>query len=140
MTTKPITERDWRLSGTEQCTPAQRRLFNSACGDLAEQLPWHGHRMTKDSYRHLFSGVVLGALMVPSVDLGTGPVGFVMIERSSLDLNVSQATQAIEMAFYVGDEPGDQNIRAPRVDWCAVVKGARGISESDERDAERYAA
>lgn len=137
---KPIIESDWKLTGSDQCTPAQRRLMNAACRDLADQLPWHGHRMNTDSYRHLFSGVVLGALMVPSVDLGTGPVGFVMIERSSLDLNVSQATQAIEMAFYIGDDPESQGIKSKPVDWCYVVRMARGISDADDELAERYAA
>lgn len=137
---KPITPSEWKLSGTGQCTSAQRRLLNAACGDLADQLLWHGHRMSKDSYRHLFAGVVLGAIMVPSIDMGEGPVGFVMIERSSLDMNVSQCTKAIEMAFYVGDAPHEQSLKAEPVQWCPVVLGARGIRTSDDELARRYAA
>ena len=48
-------------------TNDQRRLLNAACGDLASQLVWHGNRLTKDDWRHLLSGTVLGWRMMPAV-------------------------------------------------------------------------
>lgn len=36
-----MSERNWKA---ETNTLEQRKLFNSACGDLASQLRWHGNR------------------------------------------------------------------------------------------------
>ncbi|MFC4526388.1 recombination protein NinB [Dyella halodurans] len=131
MTAQVINSADWQLQGRGRMTDAQRRLLNAACGDLAKHLRWHGRRWTKDSYRHFFSGIVLGADMVPSVDMGHGPAGFVMMHRSSLEMSMSQATDAIQMAFYVGDCPDQQGLKSAPVRWCDVVCLARGISDSE---------
>jgi hypothetical protein len=122
-------ERQWQETGTERMSDAQRRLLNAACGDLAAQLRWHGFRLTKDDWRHLFSGTVLGWRTMPAWDNGDGRQGVVMLGGSSLDLSKSQATDAITMAFRLGDDPSDQGIDASPVRWCAVVCLARYITD-----------
>ena len=136
---KPITEQDWKLAGEGFMTDAQRRLLNAACGDL-EQMQWHGNRLSKDDWRHFISGTVLGWRMLPGIDLGTGPRGFVMLGGSSLKLTRSGATEAIVMAFYIGDAPKDQGLTCVPVHWCDVVMAARGIRASDDELARRFAA
>ena len=136
---KPITPTDWNLQGKGRMTDGQRRLLNSACGDL-EQIEWHGNRLSKDDWRHLISGTVLGWRTLPGIDLGDGPRGLVMLGGSSLELTRSQATDAIVMAFHIGDVPGEQGLNCNPVHWSTVVRMARGIRDSDDRDAERYAA
>jgi hypothetical protein len=116
-------------------TDAQRRLLNAACGDLAAGLSWHGNRLSKDDWRHLLCGTVKGWRMLPGIDMGTGAPGFVMLGGSSLELTRTQATDAIQMAFYVGDRPEEQAINSGGVRWCDVVCLARGIN-----DSERWAA
>jgi hypothetical protein len=135
-----MTEAEWKLQGSGKMTDAQRRLFNAACGDLANQIVWHGNRLSRDDYRHLFSGLQLGFRMMPSVDQGTGAPGFIMLGGSSLDLTRSQCTEAITMAFHVGDHPEEQGLPAKPVQWCEVIRAARGISDADDRDAGRFAA
>lgn len=122
------TERtDWQETGEGRMSDAQRRLLNAALGDIAQQVRWHGFRLTKDDYRHLFSGTVLGWRTMPAYDNGDGRQGVIMLGGSSLDLSKSQATDAITMAFQFGDDPESQGCGAKPVRWCAVVCMARWI-------------
>lgn len=118
-------DKNWK----ELSTLEQRKLFNAACGDLANQLSWHGNRLTKDDFRHMISGTVLGWRMMPGIDNGEGRQGFIMLGGSSLDLSKQQCTEAIELAFAIGDCPEGQGINSPPVRWCAVVCGARWIDD-----------
>lgn len=118
----------------------QRRLFNAACGDLANQIVWHGNRLSKDDWRHLISGTVLGWRMLPAIDMGTGAAGFVMLGGSSLNLLKDECTEAITMAFHIGDDPSSQGLKSNPVSWCQVIRAARGISDADDQLAARWAA
>jgi hypothetical protein len=108
-------------------TEEQRRLLNSACGDLARDLLWHGQKLSKDDYRHLLSGTAKGWRMVPGIN-----GGFVMLGASSLSLSKEEATEALTMAFELGDQPWtyckDQT-RAVR--WNPTVRIARGIPDDE---------
>lgn len=128
---KPISPPDWRAQGTQRMTDEQRRLLNAACGDLAQHLLWHSIRLSKDDYRHLICGTLLGFRTVPGIELGDGKRGWIMLGGSSLDLTRTQATDAITLAFHLGDFPAEQDIDAPNVPWCDVVCGARGITDSE---------
>jgi hypothetical protein len=118
----------WKEKGDSRMSDAQRRLLNSACSDLAEQLRWHGFTLSKDSWRHLLSGTVLGFQTLPAWDFGDGRRGVIMLGGSSLNLTKDQATDAITMSFMLGDDPSTQNIDAPPVRWCNVIQLARGIN------------
>ena len=141
MNAKPITQADWKLNGTSRMTDAQRKMLNAACGDLAAGMSWHSNRLSKDDWRHFISGTVLGWLVLPGIDRGDGkPAGFVMLGGSSLDLTRQGATDAIEIAFAIGDHPEGQGLSCKPVTWCEVIRAARGISQADDRDADRSAA
>jgi hypothetical protein len=130
---------DWQLSGTQRMTDAQRRLLNSACGDLAAQLHWHGGlRLTHDDYRHMIAGTLLGWRTMPGIDRGDGQRGWIMLGGSSLDMTRSEATDAITLAFVIGDHPDEQGLSERPVHWNETVLAARGIRASDEHLAERY--
>lgn len=118
----------------------QRRLLNAACGDLAAQIVWHGNRLSKDDWRHMLAGTVLGWRMLPGIDMGTGAPGFVMLGGSSLNLHKSECTEAITMAFHIGDDPASQGLNSSPVRWCQVIRVARGISDADDELAARWAA
>jgi hypothetical protein len=60
-----IESTEWQESGSGKMTPAQQRLLNSACGDLAEQVSWHGNRLSKDDFRHMVAAAVLGTWLRP---------------------------------------------------------------------------
>ena len=121
----------WELTGQSGMTREQQKLFNAACGDLSAQIRWHGNRLSRDDWRHLLSGTMLGWRMMPGVDLGSGAPGFIMLGGSSLDLSKSQASDAITLAFSIGDDPASQGLNAAPVRWCDVICLARGITNSE---------
>lgn len=119
-------EAEWK----EMCTREQLKLFNAACGDLSNQLSWHGFGLSRDDWRHMLSGTVMGWRMMPGVDRGEGVApGLIMLGGSSLDLKKAQCSEAIELAFLIGDHPQGQGIDAAQVRWCAVVCGARWVAD-----------
>ena len=134
------TPEQWQESGREPMSRKQQKLLNAACGDLGGQIRWHGIVFGRDDYRHLLAAVVLGERLVPGVNTGMGNPGLIRMSRSSLELNKSQATECIQMAFDIGDNPEDQELTCKPVNWCAVIKAARGIRDSDDELAERFAA
>jgi hypothetical protein len=70
--------------------------------------------------------------MMPAIDRGEGQApGFIMLGGSSLDLTKKHCTQAIEMAFLIGDCPEGQGLDSSPVRWCKVVCGARWIVEEE---------
>ena len=119
-------------------TLEQRKLLNAACGDLAGQLVWHGNRLTKDDWRHVLCGTVLGWRLMPAVDIGDGRPGMIMLGGSSLNLRKEECTDAITMAFHIGDHPEEQGLKSPPVRWGHVVRGARGIADDEDELADHY--
>lgn len=122
------TERtDWQERGNDRMTRAQQKLLNATCGDLADQLRWRGRRMSKDSWRHFFAGTILGHEPLPGWDYGDGRESVIYMPRSSLEMSKSQATEAITMAFFLGDNPADQDCGHVPVRWCEAVCKARWL-------------
>lgn len=121
-------ERDWKdLPRREQLN-----TLNAACGDLSNQIQWHGFKLSKEDWRHLISGTVLGWRMMPAINLGDKVAqGWIMLGGSSLDLTKAQASEALDLAFSIGDDPSSQGLQSPPVRWCAAVCGARWIEEVD---------
>ena len=121
--------RNW---AEEFSTREQLNLFNAACGDLADQIAWHGFRLSKDDWRHMIAGTILGWRLMPGIDRGEGSAGLIMLGGSSLNLNKEQCTDAITQAFLIGDDPSTQGLKSPPVRWCKSVCGARWIVDEDE--------
>lgn len=113
----------------EMMTDEQRRTLNAACGDLAAQIDWHGHRLSHDDFRHMLSGTVLGWRTVPQIDTGEGQAGFIMLGSSSLSLTKANAAKAIELAFAIGDCPEGQGLDCEPVRWCAVICKLRFLAD-----------
>lgn len=130
-----ISPGDWKRQGDERMTDAQRKMLNAVCGDLASQLPWHGNRLSKDDWRHMLSGTMLGWRMMPAIDRGEGAAGFIMLGGSSLSLSRSQAADAITVAVQIGDHPQDQGLRAKPVRWSDAVLLGLGFNPRDLMEA-----
>lgn len=135
MADNTITPADWRLSGETRMTEKQRRMLNAVCGDLSAQMVWHGNRLSKDDWRHLLSGTVLGWRMMPAIDRGEGAPGFIMLGGSSLNLSKTMAADAITQALHIGDHPEDQGLRATPVRWSDAVLLGLGFNPRDFRVA-----
>lgn len=71
--------------------------------DVAEQLPWHGVKLTPDDYKLLFLDALNRELrMVPNID-GTG---FVNLGRSSSDLSKEEMSDLFEIIHAFGAKHG----------------------------------
>ena len=108
-------------------TEEQRRTLNAACNDLAAQIEWHGFRLSKDDWRHMLCGTIKGWRMIPGIDRGEGAAGFVILGGSSLKLTKEQASDALTLAFAIGDDPESQGLKCRPVRWCQAVCKARWI-------------
>jgi hypothetical protein len=116
-----IESTDWQESGTARMSRKQQNLLNAACGDLALAFPrWHGMRFGKNDYRHLIAAVVLGDRIVPGINTGEGDPGMIRMSGRSSDFTKSEATQAIRLAFDIGDNPEDQGL-PKRPCWGPLV-------------------
>lgn len=122
---------DWRLDGDGKMTDKQRKMLNMVCGDLAKQISWHANRLTKDDWRHMFSGTILGWRMMPAIDRGEGAAGFIMLGGSSLNMSKTQASDAITQAILIGDHPDSQGLKAKPVRWSDKVYLAMGFNPRD---------
>lgn len=122
-----IKPKDWQQTGNGKLSDKQRRMFNAVCGDL-EQIHWHGNKLNKDDFRHLFSAVAAGQRMMPGWQYGDGRApGFIMLGKSSLSLTRSEASDAITMAIQLGDDPESQGIQAKPVVWSDAVLHGMGF-------------
>jgi len=125
---KPI---DWRLKGQERMSREQQKLLNSACGTLSKSLNWHGTYLSQESWRHFISATVLNMESVPTIDMGDGRHGLYLVGESSKNLTKTEATDAITLAFWLGDNPKEQNLDQPPVVWDDVVYLARRIPDHE---------
>lgn len=122
---------DWQDDGIGPMTDKQRRMLNAVCGDLSRSITWHGFRLTKDDWRHLLSGTMLGWRVMPGIDRGQGAPGFVMLGGSSLKLSKTLAADAITQGLAIGDDPTSQGINAPPVRWSDAVLLGLGFNPND---------
>lgn len=80
----------------------QNRKLNAMCGDLAEQVKWHGQMLSKDDWRHMFVAAYRKEQrVVPGFD-----GGFIVLGASSRGLTVPECIDVIEMMFAFGAEKG----------------------------------
>lgn len=96
-------------------------MLNAICGDLAARPSWHGQRLTKDDWRHMVAGTVLGWRLMPAIDRGQGAPGHIMLGGSSLKLMKSLACDAITVLVHIGDHPEEQGMCAKPVFWSDTV-------------------
>jgi hypothetical protein len=120
-----IAKEPWREALTEQ----QRKILNSACGDLANQISWHGFKLSKDDFRHMIAGTIKGWRLMPGIDRGEGQAGLIMLGGSSLALTKEECIDAITCAFQIGDDPESQGLKSSPVRWSAAVCKARWLTD-----------
>jgi hypothetical protein len=76
--------------------------MNAMCAEVASQVEWHGQRLSKDEWRHMFvASYRQGQKVVPGID-----GGFVVLGASSRDLSVSECGDLMELIAAFGAERG----------------------------------
>lgn len=114
-------------------TTAQNSLLQAACADLSRGLSWFGQRLSQDEWRWLICAAVLGVKVVPAIDQGDGPRGVVTLGGSSRRLTTAQCSEAITLAFAIGDAPWDyEPTQRSAVRWSETTTSARWLVEAPE--------
>ena len=105
----------------------QNDLLQPACRDLARGLTWKGYKLDADDWRHLICACILGQKVVPGIN-----GGLVALGGSSKKLLKQQATDAITLAFSIGDAPWEYDpSQQQRIQWGNAVRLARGITDEE---------
>ena len=133
---RPIAPEDWKDTSGGWMTDKQRRMLNAVCSDLSQQISWHGTYLSKDDWRHMIAGSILGWRTVPAIDRGSGNRNLIMLGRSSLELTRAQAADAITALVQIGDHPEEQGVKSKAVRWSDVVLLGLGFNPRDLTDAD----
>lgn len=78
----------------------QNAKLQPMCRDVAEQVIWHGQRLSADDWRHMFvASYNKGQRAVPGID-----GGFVVLGASSKKLSKRECADVIEIIYAFGAE------------------------------------
>lgn len=92
------------FKATKRTLP-QNDLMWSLLTDVAQQVPWHGVKLTPDDWKLvMLDGLKREIRMVPNLNGD----GFVNLGRSSSDLTKDEMTQLIELIIAWGTQKGVQ--------------------------------
>jgi hypothetical protein len=81
-------------------TRLEQKKLNAMCGDLSNQVEWHGQYLDKDDWRHMFVAAYRKEQRVAPGING----GFVVLGASSKKLTVAECAELIEMIYAFGAE------------------------------------
>lgn len=112
----------------------QNKLLQPACRDLSRGLTWYGQRLSPDEWRWLICAAILRVKIVTGISHNGEPAGVVTLGGSSRKLSKEQATEAITLAFHLGDAPWEYGQQGDPVAWGDAVCLARGINPNDFRN------
>ena len=88
---------DW----ADKRSAEQNDKFQPMLRDIAEQVEWHGQKLSADDWRAIFVAAVKGQRMVSGLD-----GSLVVVGNSSKKLSKEQASEMIEMIYSFGNERG----------------------------------
>lgn len=84
-------------------TVPQNDRFWAALGEIAQQVPYHGLKLTADDYKLIFLDALKREVrMVPNLDGN----GFVSLGRSSSDLSKAEFSMLLELIYAFGAQHG----------------------------------
>lgn len=81
---------------------AQNALFWAVMTDIAEQVVWHGRKLSKEDWKHVLSAALYQQDVVPNIDGN----GFVVLGKSTSKMTVREMRDLIELAQSFGAQQG----------------------------------
>ena len=115
----------------------QNKILQPACRDLANGMMWESNGaptfLSADEWRWLICADILGQKAVRGIHGGV-----VMLGGSSRKLTKDDCSQAIMLAFSIGDAPWEYGLDQPRIEWSDSINRVRGRSPNDDDMAEQY--
>lgn len=79
----------------------QNQIMWSILTDLANQVVWHGQKLTKEEYKDLLTAGLKKQRAIPGID-----GGFVVLGTSTSKMTKQEMTDLITLAHAFGDEHG----------------------------------
>lgn len=97
---------------------AQNSMLWACLTDIAEQVVWHGRKLSKEDWKHVLSAALYQQDVVPNLNGN----GFVVLGKSTSKMTVREMRDLIELAQAFGAEQGvtfgDESRRG--FDWVAA--------------------
>ncbi len=97
---------------------AQNSMLWACLTDIAEQVVWHGRKLSKEDWKHVLSAALYQQDVVPNLNGD----GFVVLGKSTSKMTVREMRDLIELAQAFGAEQGvkfgDESRRG--FDWVAA--------------------
>lgn len=103
-TIKPMTMAGHRLRLTvkpETRSTAQNSRLWAMLDDISSQMDWHGRRLAKEDWKHIFSASLKKQDAVPGID-----GGFVVLGQSTSKMTVQEMTDLMMLMEAFGAEHG----------------------------------
>lgn len=96
---------------------AQNAMMWACLTDIANQVVWHGRKLSKEDWKHVLSAALYQQDVVPNIDGN----GFVVLGKSTSKMTVREMRDLIELAQSFGAQHvvrfGDESRRG--FDWAA---------------------
>lgn len=77
----------------------QNSALQCRCRDVAQQVEWHGQKLSEDDWRHMFVAAYKGQRAVPGIE-----GGFVVLGGSSKLLSIAECAEVMTMIEAFGAE------------------------------------
>lgn len=94
----------------------QNALMWALLGELAEQLEWHGQKLTAENWKDMCTAALKRQQVVPGID-----GGFVVLGTSTRKMTKVEMNELIEFIYAFGTEHGVEFAEAPIEDHPEVV-------------------
>jgi len=92
----------WTVSLTEpRRSLEQNALMWSLLGELADQVDWHGQKLTAENWKDVLTAGLKRQRVVPGID-----GGFVVLATSTRRMTKPEMSELIEMIYAFGAEQG----------------------------------
>lgn len=71
-------------------------------GEISAQVNWHGHKLSSEDWKHIFSAAMNQQRVVPNID----STGFVVLGKSTSKMSVAEMMDMIELIHAFGAQHG----------------------------------
>jgi hypothetical protein len=82
-------------------TVAQNDLMWAILGELAQQVVWHGQKLTPCNWKDVLTAALKRQAVVPGID-----GGFVVLGQRTSKMTVKEMSEVIELAYAFGAQNG----------------------------------
>jgi hypothetical protein len=83
-------------------TVEQNSKLWAMLAEVSAQVNWHGHKLSSEDWKHIFSAAISQQRVVPNIDC----TGFVVLGKSTSKMSVAEMMDMIELIHAFGAQHG----------------------------------